>query len=264
MGKVVPIDREHPTAKSEWRIRDLKMQIAHNMAFDADLSGNQHKVASILLFALIDGDTGWCYEDEQLAKIANVSLATLRKAIRSSPSFQKYFDVVPGTRTGRATEYRLTQEAMQLAASRRSGDLGLLDRANGESTLSWPETAANQRLPLVAEITTREAADGKYCGETMQKTPPVGGKNCPPTPEEEPMKKPTCAAATAPQTSDLPDDFIDRFFAVYPRAGDREKTEAALKRAGLPGRCDLRRHYLLGQGLRRRTERQPLALHRLF
>lgn len=43
----------------------------------------------------------------------------------------------------------------------------------------------------------------------------------------EPVKEP-CATA---QTSDLSDDFVDRFFAVYPRAGDREKTEAALKKA---------------------------------
>jgi len=49
-------------------------------------------------------------------------------------------------------------------------------------------------------------------------------------PVKEPTKEP-CAAETAPQTSDLNDDFVDRFFAVYPRAGDREKTEAALKKA---------------------------------
>lgn len=49
--------------------------------------------------------------------------------------------------------------------------------------------------------------------------------------KEEPGKEPVREPCASAQTTDLPDDFIDRFFAVYPRAGDREKTKAALKKA---------------------------------
>jgi hypothetical protein len=47
---------------------------------------------------------------------------------------------------------------------------------------------------------------------------------------KEPVKEP-CAAEAAPRKNDLPENFFDRFFAVYPRTGDREKTEAALRKA---------------------------------
>ncbi len=49
-------------------------------------------------------------------------------------------------------------------------------------------------------------------------------------PVKEPTKEP-CAADTAPQTTIDQNDFVDRFLAIYPRTGDREKTEDALKRA---------------------------------
>ncbi len=47
---------------------------------------------------------------------------------------------------------------------------------------------------------------------------------------KEPVKEP-CAAETAPQAIDLPDGFLKKFFDVYPRVGDREKTKAALEQA---------------------------------
>lgn len=47
---------------------------------------------------------------------------------------------------------------------------------------------------------------------------------------KEPVKEP-CAAETAPQTTIDQNDFCDRFLAVYPRPGDREKTEDALRKA---------------------------------
>ncbi len=207
------------------------MQIAHNMALDSELSGNQHKVASALLFALIDGETGWCYQkDEQLAEIANVSLGTLRKAIRSSPAFQKYFEVVPGTRTGRATEYRLTQEAMQDAARRRSGDLRLLERASGERAVSASETCSQQRLPLVAKIATSGENGGKSSPEPVQKIPSVGGKNCLPIPEEKSMENPNCAAGTAPQSTNF-EKFREEFSKLYPRPGSPEETDRELRKA---------------------------------
>lgn len=49
-------------------------------------------------------------------------------------------------------------------------------------------------------------------------------------PVKEPVKEP-CAAETAPQTMIDQNDFCDRFLAIYPRPGDREKTEDALRKA---------------------------------
>lgn len=49
--------------------------------------------------------------------------------------------------------------------------------------------------------------------------------------KEEPVKEPVKEPCASAQTTMDQRDFLDRFLAIYPRPGDREKTEDALKKA---------------------------------
>jgi len=53
--------------------------------------------------------------------------------------------------------------------------------------------------------------------------------------KEEPVKEPVKEPCAAGAQSVLPDGFVDRFVAAYPRPGDRERTVAALEAAVADG-----------------------------
>jgi hypothetical protein len=231
MGKVVKMDPGGATDNPEWGLRDVKHQIAHNMALDAELTPTQRTVAIALLFVLIDGETGWCYQkDEDLAQMVCISVATLRKAVKPSPAFLKYFDVVPGTRKGRATEYQLTQEALEEGAGRRSGRWKVRQRATGEMAVKASGSEPEARSAQVVNYTTRDNKGRNSCRDENQKIPPETGKNYPPIPGQKPKENPPCASEASAQTIDFV-SFQDRFIEIYPRLGSAEATERELRQA---------------------------------
>ncbi|MEL6958095.1 MAG: hypothetical protein AAGL89_03970 [Pseudomonadota bacterium] len=230
MGSVLRMKCDRGAPREGWSINDLKMQIAHNIALDKELSGNQSKVAHALLFVLIDSATGFCYrKDDELAEIVSISVGTLRKAVRNDPAFRNYFHVKPGGRK-RATEYQLTQEAIDDAARRRARQIGQFERANGEMAISGNAHQMNEGTPLVAKIATKYPESGKSRAERRQKTPLFGGKNYPPNPEDKPIENPSCAAEAAPQTVDF-EEVSRSFFEAFPRIGKPDATEQELRKA---------------------------------
>lgn len=232
MDNVVQLSSQHLGMSQWFTLSELKLQIAQNLALDADLSGNAHKVASVLLFALIDGKTGWCFrKDAELAMIANVSLGTLRNAIKRDPAFRRFFEVTPGKRKGHATEYQLTQQAIDEAARRRLNHIKLLQRANGEMAIAPKYEERNSREPLVTKIYTNGSSDTKFCLSRQQNLQSIALKKHPPNPEYKPRDNPNCQAVPVPQKTVLPIGLYDTFMAIYPKRGDPKKIKAALRAA---------------------------------
>ncbi|MEP1521981.1 helix-turn-helix domain-containing protein [Ascidiaceihabitans sp.] len=70
---------------------------------------------------------------------------------------------------------------------------------------------------------TFDAAPSPLSGQTQLH--PSGDK-----PVSEPVKEP-CGPGAGPQTNDFPSEFLKEFTAAFPRIGNLEKTEAALRQA---------------------------------
>jgi hypothetical protein len=225
MNNIVQIKPENSTREGNYGVSDLKLQMAHNMALDSELNGNAHKVASLLLFALINRKTGFCFRrDQEMADCVGISIETLRRSVKKSPAFQRYFDIRSDGGPGKATEYRLRQAALEDAAKRRDEKFGILVRTDGSNAVGERPQSDE---PMVAKIATNPLYGGKNCHQKEDNLPPDGGKSCSPNPVL-PSSNPDCSAKGAPQTIELDSVFLDDFIGVYPKPGPLSAVKTAL------------------------------------
>ena len=80
---------------------------------------------------------------------------------------------------------------------------------------------------------TPQSGDGSNSTFDADPTPLSGQTQLHPSgdkPVKEPVKEP-CAADAAPQTTDVSSEFLKEFAAAFPRIGNLDKTEAALRQA---------------------------------
>lgn len=202
---------------------NIKLQMLHEVAIDTKLP----QASKVLALYLItnwwsDGD---CFRaDEAAAADIGMGTSTVQRA-RKIARFQDYFEVTPGN--GRAaTIYRPTMAWLSAAKRRRAGGVKTEDRLMPSSLvkLATPQGASVVNLNTPK---TPSAVKSELQGEVFR--PAQGGQNVVPNPENEPSKDPDCAAGAA-HTFDF-DGFLERFEAAYPRLGDGEATEAALRQA---------------------------------
>lgn len=218
-----PREMASPSRALDREPQNIKLQMLHEVSIDTKLP----QASKVLALYLItnwwsDGD---CFRaDEAAAADIGMGTSTVQRA-RKDARFQDYFEVTPGN--GRAaTIYRPTMAWLSVAKRRLAGGVRTEDRLMPSSTikLTTPQGASVVNLNTPK---TPSAVKSERQGEVFR--PAQGGQNVVPNPGDEPREDPDCAAGAA-HTFDF-DGFLKRFEAAYPRLGDGEATEAALRQA---------------------------------
>ncbi|WP_154666822.1 hypothetical protein [Litoreibacter arenae] len=213
-------------SSENYKLSDLKLQIIHNMALDENLSPSATKVALVIITALLDGKSGWCFRtDVELASCAGISVDTLRRNVKKSPSFRQYFEIRSGRYKGLATEYQLIRQAMLDGARRRDGKLSNTTRANGESAINSQKT---QTEAEVRESTGSACDGGKNSNIDRENLPHTGRQNHPPITVPKSSSIADCKSKLRCETIEPMFSILERFTNAYPREGNVKKVKATL------------------------------------
>lgn len=220
---------KHPIPQGDrhrtYGLSDLKLQLIHNVLLDDELNSSQSQVAITLIIIFLDSQTGWCFRsDSDLANCAGISIDTLRRKVKPSSAFKKYFAVTSGKYKGRATEYKLTPYAMEDAAKRRCKGWSSVMRANGSSALEGAKTKLNKGSERVPSY---DCEGGNSLRQRREKTPKKGGEKHLPITVSISSSNPDHASLVE---LDLDIDQISRRFTeIYPRSGNVKKIEEELR-----------------------------------
>ncbi|RLJ52142.1 hypothetical protein BCF46_2370 [Litoreibacter meonggei] len=214
------------TLSGDFTLSELKLQIIQNMALDDNLSPSATKVATVLITALLDRKSGWCFRtDVELASCAGISVDTLRRRVKKNSSFLQYYSVKRGKHKGIATEYQLTSQAMQDGAKRRAGMLSNTTRASGESAII---NRRAQSEPVVGKITNSDCEGGNNSDIRGEELPTTGGKKHPPITVPKPSSITACSSNRLCETIEPISSILEWFTSAYPREGNVRKVKSAL------------------------------------